>query len=69
MVARFFGAADAIREMMGAPIPPIHRANYDDQIIGLRKALGEEAYASAWEAGRIMTEVEAVSSALAGDAE
>jgi hypothetical protein len=52
--ARLFGAAEALREALGAPLPPVERAHYDRSIATVRAALGEKAFAAAWTAGRAM---------------
>lgn len=53
--ARLLGAADALRTAIGAPLPPANRAAYERTITNARAALGEEAFAAAWEAGRILS--------------
>ena len=50
--ARLLGAADALREAVAAPIPPVDRAPLDRALATTRAALGEEAFAAAWAAGR-----------------
>jgi predicted ATPase/transcriptional regulator with XRE-family HTH domain len=52
---RLWGAAEALREAMGTPIPPVYRANYDRSIANTRTQLGEQAFAAAWTEGRTMT--------------
>ena len=49
------GAAAALRETMGTPIPPVYRADYDRSVAAARAQLGEKAFAAAWAEGRIMT--------------
>lgn len=53
--ARLWGAAEALRETIGAPLQPIERADYDQAVAAVRDHLGEEAFVSAWTAGRTMT--------------
>ena len=58
--ARLWGAAEAIRDTMGAPIPPVERADYEHSIIAARSSLGEQAFTSAWTEGRTMTPQQAL---------
>jgi len=53
--ARLWGTAEALREVIGAPLQPIERADYDHAVATVRDHLGEEAFVSAWTEGRIMT--------------
>jgi predicted ATPase/transcriptional regulator with XRE-family HTH domain/uncharacterized protein HemY len=50
--ARLFGAAAGLREVSGGALAPDDRAHYDRTVAAVRPALGEEAFAAAWEAGR-----------------
>jgi predicted ATPase len=52
---RLWGAADAQREAMGTPMPPVYRADYDRSVASARTQLGEQAFAAAWAEGRMMT--------------
>ena len=65
----FFGAAAAWRDAIQQLLPLYERANYEPYMAAARQALGEEAFAAAWNAGRAMTLDEAVAYALEGDAE
>jgi len=58
--ARLWGAAEALREAMGAPIPPVYRADYDRSVAAARTQLGEKAFAAAWTEGRLMTPEQAL---------
>jgi hypothetical protein len=62
--AQLFGAAEALREAIGAPLPSIDRADYDRSVAAARVVLGEEAFLAAWAAGRAMTMEQAVAYAL-----
>ncbi len=62
--ARLLGAAEALREAIDAPLPPSERASHDSDIAGVRAALGEEAFATAWAQGRAMTLEQAIEYAL-----
>jgi len=59
-----WAAAAALRDRIGALLPPSDQAKYDQQITQTRAALGEEAYAIAWEMGHRMSAEEAVAYAL-----
>jgi predicted ATPase/class 3 adenylate cyclase len=52
--ARLLGAAEALREALGAPLPPVHRAEYQRNVAAVRAALDEQALAAAWDEGRAM---------------
>jgi predicted ATPase/class 3 adenylate cyclase len=62
--ARLLGAAEALREVIGAPLPPADRAGHDRSVPAVRTALGEQAFATAWAEGRAMSLDEAVAFAL-----
>src|SRR5262249_61476665 len=62
--ARLLTAAETIRHALGAPVPPIDRAEYDLWRAASRAALGTEQFLAAWMAGRAMTLEEAVALAL-----
>jgi predicted ATPase/DNA-binding CsgD family transcriptional regulator len=53
--ARLWGAAEALREAVSAPIPPVYRASYERLVATTRTQLGEKAFAAAWADGRTMT--------------
>jgi predicted ATPase/class 3 adenylate cyclase len=53
--ARLWGLAEVLREAMGAPIPPVERAEYERLVTAARIQLGEKAFATAWAEGRTMT--------------
>ncbi len=61
--ARLWGAAEALREAIGAP-PLRSNARAQEAIAATRRGLGEEAFAAAWAAGRALTLAEAVAEAL-----
>jgi predicted ATPase/DNA-binding SARP family transcriptional activator len=50
--AQLFGAAQALREAIGAPLPPVHRAEHERNVAAVRGMLGEAAFAAAWAEGR-----------------
>ena len=55
LAARLWGAAEALREAIGAPIYPVHRASYEQAVANVRTTLGEQDFRTAWTAGRSMT--------------
>ncbi len=57
--ARLFGAAEALREKMGTPIPPVQRADYDAHVQELRGKFGA-GFEAAWSMGGRMTTEKAV---------
>ncbi len=61
--ARLGGAAQALRDALGVPLLPAARADHDRATSAMREALGEEAFAAAWDAGRAMPPDEVVASA------
>jgi tetratricopeptide (TPR) repeat protein len=62
--ARLFGAAEALREAIGARMSPADFAEYADSVAALRVALGEQAFAAAWAEGRATPLEQAIASAL-----
>jgi non-specific serine/threonine protein kinase len=53
--ARLLGAAGALLEELGAPLPPADRAAYERCVAAARARLGEERFAMAWAEGRAMS--------------
>jgi ATP/maltotriose-dependent transcriptional regulator MalT len=51
--ARLWGAAEGLRESMGVPIWPVERAAYERTVERVRAQLGEQAFAAAWNEGRM----------------
>jgi tetratricopeptide (TPR) repeat protein len=60
--ARLWGAAEALREAIGAPMYPVDHAEYAPLIAAARAQLGETAFAAAWTEGRSMTPEQALAS-------
>jgi predicted ATPase/DNA-binding CsgD family transcriptional regulator len=58
--ARLWGAAEALRDAIGAPLPPVYYADYDRSVVAVRSSLGEKAFATAWAEGRNMTPEQAL---------
>jgi tetratricopeptide (TPR) repeat protein len=50
--AQLYAAAAALREALGAPVPPADRADYERRVAAVRACLGEAGFAAAWEEGR-----------------
>jgi len=63
---RLLGTAAALRETMGAPLPPSQRPSYERHLGALRAVLPAPDFGAAWEAGRAAPLEEAVTLALAG---
>lgn len=53
--ARLFGASEVLREAMEAPLPPVERSAYEQQVEAVRAALGASGFRTAWAQGRSMT--------------
>ena len=58
--ARLGGAASALRESIGSPLNPADQKRFDKTTASAAEALGEAAFAAAWEVGRAMTLEQAV---------
>ncbi|MGH8103175.1 MAG: tetratricopeptide repeat protein [bacterium] len=65
--AQLFGAADALREILGAPLPPNERADYDRTAAAARTALSNAAFEAAFAAGRALPLDAAIAYALEDD--
>ncbi len=63
--ARLLGAVEALLAAIGAVLEHAERAMVDADADAARQALGEEGFAAAWEAGRVMPFDEALAEALA----
>ena len=46
---------ESLRKAMGAPIPPVYRADYERAVAATRAQLGGRTFASVWAQGRTMT--------------
>jgi hypothetical protein len=53
--AHLWGAAEVLREAIGAPLPSVERAHYHRAVAAARIQFGEQNFATAWAQGRIMT--------------
>ncbi len=62
--ARLWGAAEALREDLGEPLPQGQRAQYERDVAQAQTALGAESLEVAWKEGRAMTWEQALDLAL-----
>jgi hypothetical protein len=62
------GAAEALREALGAALHPVLHAGHKQAVRAMRDALGEAMFAATWAAGRALSLEEAVAPALQGAA-
>ena len=58
--ARLWGAAETVRETIGAPIAPRERPAYESRVTAARAQHGEKTFATAWAEGRLMTPEQAL---------
>jgi non-specific serine/threonine protein kinase len=66
--ARLLGAAEALREVAGAPLPTPEQGRYGDLVARVRGQLREDMFASAWAHGRSASIEEAIALALRSEA-
>ena len=52
---RVWGAAEALREAIGAPMPPVDRNNYEQTVAIVRTQLEEQTFRALWIQGRSTT--------------
>jgi hypothetical protein len=62
--ARLGGAAETLREALGARLPPVLEAHCDRLLQDARLALGSQAFAAAWVAGQAFPLADALAEAL-----
>jgi len=58
--ARLWGAAEAQREAIGAPMPPVEGPAYESNVAEARSKLGDKTFTAAWAEGRVMTPQQAL---------
>ncbi len=63
--ARLFGAAEALREVTGVPMPPPDRPAYERAVDATRIRLDAPAFAAAWTTGRALPPAESIAEAQA----
>ena len=64
--ARLFGAAEALREAIGAPLPPSGRDDHEREVAAARAHLDEHAFVQALAEGQAMSLEQAIAYALEG---
>jgi predicted ATPase len=62
--AKLFGAAAALRDLLGTPLPPSEVAAYADRVSTVKARMKEEEFETAWKEGRAMSVDQAVAFAL-----
>lgn len=65
VAARLYGAAEAQREAIGAPVGPFYKAEYQREVATVRQILGLTECEAIWNAGRLLSIDDAVAEALA----
>jgi predicted ATPase/class 3 adenylate cyclase len=58
--AHLWGAAEALRETIGTPLPPVDCAPYHRAVAAARTQLGEQAFAAAWAQGHLLSPEQAL---------
>lgn len=53
--AQLWGVAEALRDTMGAPIPLVERATYEERVAAARRSIGKRIFSAYWMQGRTMT--------------
>src|SRR6266545_2523433 len=61
---RLYGAAAALREALGTPIPPVERDSHERNLATAHAQLGDTALTRAWAEGAVMTLDQAAGNAL-----
>ena len=62
--ARLWGASQSLRESIGSPMAPLEKERHDGLLEQARRALGENAFAAAWNEGYALTWERAAAVAL-----
>src|SRR5690606_1369448 len=52
--AQLYGAADALRTSIGAPLPPAFQPFHDRSLAAIRTGLNDTDFATAWERGKVL---------------
>ena len=53
--AQLWGCAEALRETIGTPLPPLYHAEVASAVVTARTQLGEDRFAATWSAGRTLS--------------
>jgi ATP/maltotriose-dependent transcriptional regulator MalT len=61
--ARLFGAAERLREAVGAPVWELDQAWYNRDVVALRSRLGPRTFAQVWAEGRALSVAQVVAEA------
>jgi predicted ATPase/Tfp pilus assembly protein PilF len=64
---RLFGAAEALREAIGSPLPEVERADYEKNVSATRTELSDETFTNLWMEGRAMPLKQAIVYALGSE--
>ncbi len=59
-----WGTAEALREVLGAPMHPVERVDYEQAVAAARMKVGEEALSKAWTRGRATPVEEGITTVL-----
>ncbi len=59
--AHLWGAAEALREAIGTPLPPVYRLGHEQAVAKAHTQAGNEAFVNAWAEGRTTTPEQVVS--------
>jgi len=58
--AHLWGAAEALREAIGTPIPPVYRLGHERAVAKVRAQVSNDTFVKAWAEGRAMTPEQAM---------
>jgi hypothetical protein len=64
---RLLSATDALLQVIGGCLETGNRISYEENVAAVKRALGEEQFATAWAAGQTMTLEQTLADALASD--
>jgi hypothetical protein len=67
--SQLFGAADALRQVLGVPTPLADRASRDGAVAALRARIGDATFCAAWDKGLTLSPDQAVARASFGSPE
>jgi DNA-binding CsgD family transcriptional regulator/tetratricopeptide (TPR) repeat protein len=65
MAARWYGAEEGLRAKLGMELSAVRRASHERTIAIVRATMGEQAFATAWAAGRCLSAAQAIAEVLA----